>query len=196
MRVFKRRGPSLNQRIKNQIYKQAESKYIDGTVTDTSLINTDNRSLDNALDWDGIVQGDSVNERIGSSIFVKGVGVNLLITTTASASLRIMVIQFPNSESGLDLSPLDSIGVNGFLPRQDDIEARYKVMWQRSLDIDPDKNGSVQIKKFLRYNKKVVYKDSVAQPYINKCKLYVFTNNTTASAINVVANCRIMFKDP
>ncbi len=69
-------------------------------------------------------------------------------------------------------------------------------MWQRSLDIDPDTKGSIQLKKYLKYNKKVTYKDGVTQPYGNKCKLYVFTNNTTADAIQVIANCRIMFKDP
>jgi len=69
-------------------------------------------------------------------------------------------------------------------------------MWQQNLNIDPDYKGSIAIKKYLRYNKKVVFKDGVAQPYINKCKLYVFTNNTTGSAITVVCNARIMFKDP
>ncbi len=190
-----RKGMSFNRKVKRVLYRESESKYIDGTASDTSLINTDARSLDNALDFDGIVQGDSVNERIGSSIFCRGVQCNLLFTTTVSASLRMMMIQFPNSEAGLDLSPLDSVGVNGLLPRQDDIEARYKVLWQRNLDIDPDKNGSVAIKKYVRLNKKVVFKDGVAQPYLNKCKLYVFTNNTTGSAITATADCRIFYKD-
>ncbi len=191
----RRRGGSFNQKVKRVIYREAESKYIDATVSDTSLINTDARSLDNALDWDGIVQGDSVNERIGSSIFCRGLQVNLLFTTTVSASLRIMMIGFPNSEAGLDLSPLDAVGVNGLLPRQDDIEARYKVLWQRNLDIDPDLKGSVAIKKYVRLNKKIVYKDGQSQPYLNKCKLYVFTNNTTGSAVTATADVRIFYKD-
>ncbi len=186
---------SFNKRVEKIIQKSAESKYFDDTATDTSLINTDARSLDGCLDFAGIVQGDSVNQRIGSSILVTGLKINLLMTTTVSASVRMMLISFPNSEAGLDLSPLDAVGVNGFLPRQDDIEARYRVLWDRTINIDPDKNGSVAIKKYIRYNKKCVYKDGVTSPYVNQANLYLFTNNTTGSAISVVAEGRIMYKD-
>ncbi len=198
-RRFQKRRPrrkvNLNARIKKVLYRQAESKFFDDTATDTSLINTDARSLDGSIDFGSIVEGTDVNERIGNSIFVTGISINLLFTTTVSASLRIMLIQFPNSEAGLDLSPLDSVGVNGQMPRQNEIEARYKVLWSRNMDVDPDSKGSVAIKKFVRYQKKVVYKDGVAQPYANQCRLYVFTNNTTASAIVANADCRIMYKD-
>ncbi len=186
---------NLNKRIKRVLYNQAESKFFDDTATDTSLINTDARSLDGCLDFGSIVQGDSVSERVGNEIFVTGLKINLLFTTTTSASLRIMLITFPNSEAGLDLSPLDAVGVNGQMPRQNEIEARYKVLWERNIDVDPDSKGSVALKKFVKYNKKVVYKDGVAQPYINNPRLYVFTNNTTASAISVSADGRIMYKD-
>ncbi len=194
-RSHNRKRMNLNARIKRVIYRQAESKFFDDTATDTSLINTDARSLDGALDFAGIVQGDSVSERVGNEIFVTGLKINLLFTTTTSASLRIMLITFPNSEAGLDLSPLDAVGVNGQLPRQNEIEARYKVLWERNLDVDPDSKGSIALKKFVKYNKKVVYKDGVVQPYINNPRLYVFTNNTTASAIVANADCRIMYKD-
>ncbi len=188
---------SFNSRVKKVIYQEAERKYFDATATDTSLINTDDRSLDGAVRTalGGIVQGDTVNTRDGSEIMLKGLQLNLLLTTTVSASLRMMLVHFPNHEAGLDFSPLDSVGVNGLLPRQDDIEGRYSVVWQRNMDIDPDSKGSVSLKKYFKLNKKVVYKDSVTNPIINSYSLYVFTNNTTADAISIVANSRLFFKD-
>ncbi len=190
---------SFNKRVKQVIYQTAERKYFDATATDTSLINTDARSLDGAVRTalGGIVNAatGTVNSREGSEIFLKGLLLNFLITTTVSASLRIMLIHFPNHEAGLDFSPLDAVGVNGLLPRQDDIEGRYKVVWQKLMNIDNDTKGSTAMRKYFRINKKVVYKDSVTNPYINSYSLFVFTNNTTASAINVTVDSRLFFKD-
>ncbi len=199
VRRQRRRRPkqSFAKKVKSVLYKEAEKKYKDATASDTSLINTDARSLDGAVrtSLGGITQGDTVNTRDGSQIMLKGLSLNLLMTTTVSASVRFMLIQFPNAEAGLDFSPLDSIGVNGQLPRQNEIEGIYKVMWDRTLDIDPDSKGSVSIKKYFKIMKKVVYKDSVTNPIYNSLSLYAFTNNTSASAISISADSRFHFKD-
>ncbi len=192
---YNRSKQSFSKRVKKVIMKESESKFFDDTATDTSLINTDNLSLDGALDFAGIVAGDSVSQREGSTINCTGMKLNIILTTTVSASIRFLLVSFPVFDAGLDFSPLQNMGVNGFLPRQSEVEGRYHVLWDRTINIDPDSHGSIAIKKYIRYNKKVGYKDGVVQPNSNNVNLYVFTNNTTGSAISITAIGRIMYKD-
>ncbi len=192
---YSQKKQSFSKRVKKVIMKESESKFFDDTATDTSLINTDNLSLDGALDFAGIVAGDSVSQREGSTINCTGMKLNILLTTTVSASIRFLLVSFPVFDAGLDFSPLQNMGVNGFLPRQSEVEGRYHVLWDRTINIDPDSHGSIAIKKYIRYNKKVGYKDGVVQPNSNNVNLYVFTNNTTGSAISITAIGRIMYKD-
>ncbi len=192
---YNRNKQSFSKRVKKVIMKESESKFFDDTATDTSLINTDNLSLDGALDFAGIVAGDSVSQREGSTINCTGMKLNIILTTTVSASIRFLLVSFPVFDAGLDFSPLQNMGVNGFLPRQSEVEGRYHVLWDRTINIDPDSHGSIAIKKYIRYNKKVGYKDGVVQPNSNNVNLYVFTNNTTGSAISITAIGRIMYKD-
>ncbi len=192
---YNRNKQSFSKRVKKVIMKESESKFFDDTATDTSLINTDNLSLDGALDFAGIVAGDSVSQREGSTINCTGMKLNIILTTTVFASIRFLLVSFPVFDAGLDFSPLQNMGVNGFLPRQSEVEGRYHVLWDRTINIDPDSHGSIAIKKYIRYNKKVGYKDGVVQPNSNNVNLYVFTNNTTGSAISITAIGRIMYKD-
>jgi len=191
-----RRKPrqSFAKKVKKVIHQSAENKFLDDSVSDTSLINTDSNSLQNGVAL-LIPQGDGESSRDGNKIEAKGLTMRLLMTTTTSASVRFVLIKAPVFDAGLDFNtPFAAMGVNGQLPRN--TEGKYKVLWDRTLNVDPDSKGSIAIKRYQPLNMKMEYiSSSTAAPIRNNVLLYAFTNNTTASAINVDLDTRLHYRD-
>ncbi len=194
-RAAGRRGrPSFQNRVKRVIMNQAENKFLDDSVTDTSLIDTDATSLQNGIAIQ-VPQGDGENSRDGNKIRAKGITLRLLMTTTVSASVRFLLIKVPVFDSGLDFTtPFTAVGVNGQLPRN--TEGKYKVLWDRIYNIDNDSKGSVAIKRYQRLNCRMEYiSASTAAPIRNNVLLFAFTENTSASAITVALDSRLHYAD-
>ncbi len=194
-RRFKRKPrQSFAKKVKKVIHQSAENKFLDDSVSDTSLINTDSNSLQNGIAIQ-VPQGDGESSRDGNKIEAKGLTMRLLMTTTTSASVRFVLIKTPVFDAGLDFNtPFAAMGVNGQLPRN--TEGKYKVLWDRTLNVDPDSKGSIAIKRYQPLNMKMEYiSSSTAAPIRNNVLLYVFTNNTTASAISVALDTRLHYRD-
>ncbi len=194
-RRFRRKPQmSFSKKVKKVIHQSAENKFLDDSVTDTSLINTDSNSLQNGIAIQ-VAQGDGQSSRDGNKIEAKGLTMRLLLTTTASASVRLLMIKVPVFDAGLDFqTPFAAVGVNGQLPRN--TEGKYKVLWDRVLNIDPDTKGSISIKRYQPLNCKMEYiSSSTSAPIRNNVLLYAFTNNTTASAISLALDSRLHFRD-
>ncbi len=194
-RRFKRKPRSFARRVKKVIQSEAENKYLDDSVTDTSLINTDSNSLQNGIAIQ-VPQGDGESSRDGNKLFAKGLTMRLLMTTTTSASVRFLMIKVPVFDAGLDFgTPFgSSLGVNGQLPRN--TEGKYKVLWDKVMNIDPDSRGSISIKRYQPLNCKMEFiSASTAAPIRNNVLLYVYTNNSTASAISVELDSRLHYRD-
>ena len=194
-RRYKRKPrQSFVKKVKNILQNEAENKFLDDSVSDTSLINTDSNSLQNGIAIQ-VPQGDSENERLGNKLNAKGMTMRFLITTTVSASIRFLLIKTPVFDAGLDFNtPFAAVGVNGQLPRN--TEGKYKVLWDRVMNIDPDSKGSVAIKRYQRLNCKMEYiASATAAPIRNNVLLFVMTNNTTGSAINVDLDTRLHYTD-
>jgi len=193
-RRFKRKPRSFAGRVKKVIQNEAENKYLDDSVTDTSLIDTDSNSLNNGIAIQ-LPQGDGESSRDGNKVFAKGLTMRLLMTTTTSASVRFLLIKVPVFDAGLDFgTPFGAIGVNGQLPRN--TEGKYKVLWDKVLNIDPDSKGSISMKRYQPLNCKMEYiSSSTAAPIRNNVLLYAYTNNSTASAISVSLDTRLHYRD-
>jgi len=194
-RRFKRKPrQSFAKKVKKVIHQSAENKFLDDSVSDTSLINTDSNSLQNGIAIQ-VAQGDGESSRDGNKIEAKGLTMRLLMTTTTSASVRFVLIKTPVFDAGLDFNtPFAAMGVNGQLPRN--TEGKYKVLWDRTLNVDPDSKGSIAIKRYQPLNMKMEYiSSSTAAPIRNNILLYAFTNNTTASAISVALDTRLHYRD-
>ncbi len=193
-RFARRPKRSFARRVKKVIQSSAENKFLDDSVSDTSLINTDSNSLQNGMAL-LVPQGDSENERLGNKLHAKGMTMRILMTTTVSASVRYILIKAPVFDAGLDFNtPFAAVGVNGQLPRN--TEGKYQVLWDRVYNIDPDSKGSISIKRYQKLNSKFEYiSSSTAAPIRNNLLLYVMTNNTTASAINVDLDTRLHYSD-
>jgi len=191
-----RRKPkqSFSKRVKTVIHNEAENKYLDDSVTDTSLIDTDSNSLNNGIAIQ-VPQGDGESSRDGNKIEAKGLTMRLLLTTTTSASVRFLLIKAPVFDAGLDFgTPFGAIGVNGQLPRN--TEGKYKVLWDKVLNVDPDSKGSIAIKRYQPLNCKFEYiSSSTAAPIRNNVLFYAYTNNSTASAISVALDTRLHYRD-
>ncbi len=185
---------SFARRVKKVIQSSAENKFLDDSVSDTSLINTDSNSLQNGIAIQ-VPQGDSENERLGNKLHAKGLTMRFLMTTTASASVRYILIKTPVFDAGLDFNtPFAAVGVNGQLPRN--TEGKYQVLWDKVYNIDPDSKGSISIKRYQKLNCKMEYiSSSTAAPVRNNLLLFVMTNNTTGSAINVDLDSRLHYVD-
>ncbi len=191
-----RRKPrqSFAKKVKKVIHNSAENKFLDDSVSDTSLINSDSNSLQNGIAIQ-VPQGDGESSRDGNKIEAKGLTMRMLMTTTVSASVRFVLIKTPVFDAGLDFNtPFAAMGVNGQLPRN--TEGKYKVLWDRTLNVDPDSKGSIAIKCYQPLNMKLEYiSASTAAPIRNNILLYAFTNNTTASAIVVELDTRLHYRD-
>lgn len=187
-------GRSFASKVKKVIQSSAENKFLDDSVSDTSLINTDSNSLQNGIAIQ-VPQGDGESSRDGNKIQAKGLTMRLLMTTTVSASVRFLMIKVPVFDAGLDFgTPFGAVGVNGQLPRS--TEGKYSVLWDRTLNIDPDSKGSISMKRYQPLNSRMEYiSSSTAAPIRNNVLLYVYTNNTTASAINVDLDTRLHYTD-
>ncbi len=194
-RRFRRRPQrSFVRRVKKVIQSSAENKFLDDSVSDTSLINTDSNSLQNGMALQ-VPQGDSENERLGNKLHAKGMTMRILMTTTVSASVRFLLIKTPVFDAGLDFNtPFAAVGVNGQLPRN--TEGKYQVLWDRVYNIDNDSKGSIAIKRYQKINAKMEYiSSSTAAPIRNNLLLFVLTNNSTASAIVVALDTRLHYSD-
>ncbi len=187
-------GRSFASKVKKVIQSSAENKFLDDSVTDTSLINTDSNSLQNGIAIQ-VPQGDGESSRDGNKIQAKGLTMRLLMTTTVSASVRFLMIKVPVFDAGLDFgTPFGAIGVNGQLPRS--TEGKYSVLWDRTMNIDPDSKGSISMKRYQPLNSRMEFiSSSTAAPIRNNVLLYVYTNNSTASAINVALDTRLHYTD-
>jgi len=185
---------SFARRVKKVIQSSAENKFLDDSVSDTSLVNTDSNSLQNGIAIQ-VPQGDGQSSRDGNKLFAKGMTMRFLLTSTVSASVRFILIKTPVFDAGLDFNtPFGAVNVNGQLPRN--TEGKYKVLWDKVLNIDPDHLGSISIKRYQRLNCRMEYiSASTAAPIRNNVLLYVMTNNTTASAINVDLDTRLHYSD-
>ncbi len=193
-RRFKRGRQSFSRRVKKVIEQQAENKFLDDSVTDSSLVDTDSNSLQNGIAIQ-VPQGDTESSRDGNKLMAKGLTMRILMTTTVSASVRFLMIKVPVFDAGLDFNtPFAAVGVNGQLPRN--TEGKYKVLWDKTLNIDPDSKGSIALKRYQPLNSKMEYiSASTAAPIRNNVLLYAFTNNSTASAINVALDTRLHYND-
>jgi hypothetical protein len=180
--------------VKGVIRSQAENKFLDDSVTDTSLVDTDSNSLQNGIALQ-VPQGDGESSRDGNKLIAKGMTMRILLTTTVSASVRFLMIKVPVFDAGLDFNtPFAAVGVNGQLPRN--TEGKYKVLWDKTLNVDPDSKGSIALKRYQRLDSKMEYiSASTAAPIRNNILLYAFTNNSTASAISVALDTRLHYMD-
>ncbi len=187
-------GRSFASKVKKIIQSSAENKFLDDSVSDTSLISTDSNSLQNGIAVQ-IPQGDGQSSRDGNKVHAKGLTMRLLMTTTVSASVRFLMIRAPVFDAGLDFNtPFAAVGVNGQLPRN--TEGKYQVLWDKTLNIDSDSKGSIAMKRYQPLNSKLEYiSSSTAAPTRNNVLLYAFTNNTTASAIVVELDTRLHYSD-
>lgn len=178
--------------------KQAESKFFDMTDSVTSLVTTGENTLSECVDVQ-IPQGDGDNQRIGNRVFLKGIKLKTLVDTSASMSLRFMLLRFPIFSTAIQTAvntDFDgaTVGIIGQLPRN--VDYKYQVLLDRVLNIDPDHKGVLAHSRYYKINKHVEYvAAATSSPNRNHILLLVYTNNTTADNINIDCNGRAFYKD-
>lgn len=195
-RGMKKKSQSIRKVVKQVLFNNTESKFLDSSNTDTSWINTDD-TIFNQPNLQ-IPQGDGEGERIGNNVYIKGCKMNFLMTTSVSASNRLILIQTNLKDSSHTQVSVDwdasNVGVNGFYPR--DTEYKYKVLMDKIINIDPDKNGSLQFSRYFKINKEISYVDGTTQlPNSFELILLHYTNNSTISVLTLQTDCRLFFKD-
>lgn len=196
-RVSKKSNPKYIKKIvKRELFNQTESKFLDASNSDISWINTDD-TIFNIPNLQ-IPQGDGEGERIGNQVFLKGVKMNFLMTSSVSASNRLILIATNLRDSSHTQISIDwdaaAVGVNGFYPR--DTTYKYKVLMDKIINIDPDKNGSIAFSKYFTLNKNVSYTSGTTQlPNSYELILLHYTNNAVASVLTLDTNTRLYFKD-
>ncbi len=199
-----RRKPkqSFEKRVKKVIEKAAENKYFDSNGSQASVINTtDTGTAYNQLMAPQIVQGDTVSNRQGNEILMKGAKLNYLFTATSSCSARMIILLIDRVKDN-DLTTAlatdwdySNVGLMGQLPREPD-GYKYKILMDRSFNLDPDSKGSVRGSRYIKLNKKVSYLDeTTGAPISNAVYLLVYTNQTSASNLSFEANVRNFFAD-
>lgn len=190
---------SLVPLIKRVISKTAEHKYFDATASDTSLINTDDTSLLAAFQY-AIPQGSGQSEREGNQIFMKGVNMRALITCLSLCSMRMLLLLIDRGDNavvgevGTDFD-YTNISLLGHLPRDVD-NYKYKVIMDKTIDLDPDSKGSVTMNKYFKINKKCHWPSSTtSDDHTNRLLLFVYTNQSVVSNLSVDISSRCFFRD-
>lgn len=185
--------------IKRVSTNVGETKYLDTSVSNTSIINTSDAALDSIFTFN-MIQGDGQGERLGDRIFAKSLQVRGTLNMTSTNSLRFLIIRL--DRYSLDLvSTVNNdfdytvVGLRGFLPR-DVTGYKYKVIMDRVYTLDPDNVNQKYLKFNIPVNKKFEFQNSTTSPYhTNKYRMFIYTDNVTASVISCSLQCRLSYKD-
>lgn len=189
-----KKGVNIQKLVKREIYRQSETKYFDGSTTGFDILSTGTGRTNTALIPLNIPQGTSSTERIGNSIYLKGSKVKWTLKAPVSCSVRMLLLQINEQQSTDFTSVFDSLGVLGQLPR--DINGfKYKVMFDRLYNMDPDNKGQITRSEYFKINKKLEYpSSSTVNPSNNQIYLYIFSDTTT-TGVQLTSTCRSFFKD-
>ncbi len=201
-----RKKMTFEKRVKKVIFKQAESKFRDVADTISGFVAATSSTLQS--DLLSIAEGDTSSSRDGTKFIVKGLQLNYKISVPSTGegsnmNVRIMVIHLPNN-IGLGSDTLNAALANGTFdmtsqyPRETD--RNYKILYDRTHNnlhgIDSGGLNSAIVRKYIKINKTAYYDGSLAAD-LQKGDLMVlgFTENTTASKIDIDLKSRIFFKD-
>lgn len=187
---------TIKQMVRNELSLYKETKYFDYSQTSPSITNATGTAIIPSFQ---IAQGTGDQNRIGDKIMVKGMKYIYNLNATVSASVRLICVLITpystaiNSQVSTDFN---AIGLTGFYPR--DINGyKYKILYDKMINIDPDKNGSITFQKYIKLNRKLNFKDATTTSTNLDFKVlwFQYTNNTTASAVSSVFNSRLLFKE-
>ncbi len=201
-----RKGMSFEKRVKKVIFKSAESKFNDVSDNINGFVSSTSSTLQG--DLLSIAEGDSSSSRDGTRFQLKGLQLNYKVsvgstTEGSEMNFRIMVIHLP-ANVGLGSDTLNSALTNGTFdmtsqyPRETD--RNYKILYDKTHNnlhgIDSGGLNSAIVRKYIRINKPVYY-DGAGVGDLQKGDLMVlgFTENTTASKLNIEIKSRVFFKD-
>lgn len=190
------KGPSKNfaKMVKRVLFKNSESKFIDTTTSVANLLNTGDTSFFSDL-CPSISKGTTENTRIGDQIYQRGIKLNWLITSLLSHSIRILIVKINNYSTsvGTDFD-YTQVGIIGQLPR-DVIDYHYKVLYDKTYNLDPDYKGSVRGSLYLKLNIPRQFNDTNDVNSSNMVRMFVYTTNTTPSSVSMDLNSRYFYKD-
>lgn len=172
--------------------KSGELKSKQYNNTDNDLQSTFNMNT-GAL---SIAQGTDDDERIGDSIYLHKVQARFQVNTLVSSTLRLFAFQCLEEVAPSGVSTLKP---NEFWPNIQVSGARYKVLYDRVINIDPDSKGSMLLKvdipgKKLKI-KKIPFDEGAATMKNGQVLIYLTSTNTTASQITVDANLKAYWYD-
>ncbi len=181
--------------VKSELRKVQEVKNFDDANTISSI------TASSSSGWTGqlaVVEGSTEVNRQGTKISVKGFRYRDLITASQPCILRILFIQFPdtNNSAGTDMNAfstaINALSPTSFLPRH--LSVKYRVLMDKCYRLDPDSYNNIIIKRSLKLSNSLNY-DADGSIGKGDIRLFYITDNTTSSALTSSANSRLYFTD-
>lgn len=157
-----------------------------------------------------IVLGTHDYERIGSSIFLRGVKLNLLVDNTSSTGtditrVRVVLLQATQDLLQNTLFPADVWGTATptvmELYRHDVIKDKvFKILYDKTILSEPiddmNRYGKHHIKRYIRIGKKVTYYgDTNADTSIGKNHIFLITWAESADYVTLFQYSRMYYND-
>lgn len=189
------KGPSKNfsRMVKQVLFKNSESKFVDSTYSSSSLISTTATEVSNNLS-PTISKGTTENDRIGDQIYQKGIQCSFTVNSLVSHTLRMLVVKVSSNESPTDFLLSGGIGVLGLYPR-DVINYQYKVVMDRLYNLDPDQKGTLTQRFYLKCNNNRQFNDTDNTQSTNRYYWIFYTTNSTVSMVSLDTQTRYIYKD-
>ncbi len=189
-RRFRRKKMSLRKVIKKVIISQAEKKFHDLVIGDTSLENA--TPFINFLSQ--IPVGTSSSQRIGDNVDTVRLRLRYNIRSIAAgqsqASVRVMVFQ-QLGDDAIKLTPQD---VEQLWPVFKDAETPYKVLHDRTYDMGLGIHSDVTTDITIRSMKKQI-SYSGTTTIMGELVFRVITDNVDTDALALLACSRLYYTD-
>lgn len=187
---------SIVKLVRREIKKNSgESKTFEMTpLTSTNFLSSQTGSIVQEQPFN-IPQGDGDGERIGNKIMCKGIQMKLNINCSVSQTFRILVFWVKPEFAGTDLdTSFDNMNYLSFLPRN--ISPQYKLIMDKTYDMDPDNKDRLTLTKYFKLNKEITYSGSLGSDLQNgRLVIYFKTSNSTASSVGYDLRLRTYYKD-
>lgn len=199
---YSKRKPFSKKQVKAIVKiasKSTELKSKELSYTDSSITGSGGfyqRSLSEFT----ISQGPDNDERQGDKIRVKDMSCILRILpgsagydTTNGHDFRVLVYQ----ELGINSIASSMPDPLSFFPRSEDVDSKYKVLYNKIYKLQPDDTNNIMCKINLsgKRLKDPVFDDAATTIHSNNIRVMVIPLTTTANQLQVVSKLRLRWYD-
>lgn len=187
-----KRKKQFKKAVARVLYSLAEHKWIQGLASATSL--TTLTPLESTMNL--IFPGNPESGRIGTKMTMLNLAFRYQIhidpNLAQTLNVRVYIIESLEEldPANLPASPL------GLFPTLTQSNSRYKVWYDRSHDMSPNVHEDIVVSKRVALKKHQIRMDGLTNTFLRgKLRIFFVTDNSTANAVAVECEHRVIYND-